>query len=204
MLSATKNHGVEAPEAGMGGSIPTAPSGVPVINPRNRRAGKVLAAHQVFTASGGLQFQAYVRNTFDEQDKIDGVKHCLRVIATPRLEGGGYGSPLKADEHLSLEVARDSLLGLAGVFAGHQPSCSVRVPRPGKDLKELHLKRQAERGRPPFFLTLSAGKRSCSVGFGLYDAWAYRMVVARVLVGLFPHLDTALLQASFEETARGL
>lgn len=178
--------------------------GVTLVNPKNPRAGIVIASHYCFAAAG-IQFQCYRRNTFqqDTQTAI-GVKNCLRVVGTVRHGRNDYASPTDGDESVSLEVSGDALLGVASVLAGDRLEHVVTVPRPDHEIKTLLLRHQPKTPEKPFYIEMSEGRRYVRTSVPAYHVWAFRMVVAHVLRLYFPSMEAGLLLSTFTDAARFL
>lgn len=183
---------------------------VPLVNPDNIRAGKYLATHQIF-GSAGLHFGAYQRNRFDEAGSPTGIKNCLRLTATARINAREYGSPHDENQRVRLELEGDALMQLHAVLAGRRASYTYELVRAGTEKKVLEVKYQAS-GRAPFFVRLSEGNRNYATPFGLADSYAIQMAIGQVLAAQFPgiaidflmqrHLSMSLLEANERATSK--
>lgn len=184
-------------------TVKTAP-GVTLVNPKNPRAGVVIASHYCFAAAG-IQFQCYRRNTFQQDAEMAiGVKNCLRVVGTARHGRNDYASPTDDNESISLEVSGDALMGIAAVFAGTRIEHSIVVPRPSHDTKALLVRHQPDIPEKPFYIEMSEGKRFIRTSVPSYHAWSFRMVIAHVLRLYFPTLESDMLLSTFTDAARFL
>jgi hypothetical protein len=174
----------------------------PLVNPDNKRAGQVDASH-VFFGGCGLQFQAYRRNRFREQEVV-GIKTCLRVVAQEKLDRNSFGSLDEHDQVITMEIDGDALLGVHAVLIGQSNEFVHRIVRPGKSPKKIHVKYQADKGnaRPLFFISLTDGSRTYATAFGPSTSWCFTMVIAVVLKMQFPSLPEVLLIESHSAMAR--
>ena len=171
---------------------------VRVLNPKNPRDG-IINNEEIFFGGAGLKFISLSRNTLNDNSQITGIKHCLKVQMVDKKEHNKYGKFSDSNDVILMELKLEHTQGIAGVLYGTKKEYKCAIIRPGKEKKQLHI-RKHNKSDSGFSITLSHGGMSFSTGFDSAIGWSLLMVILSVLKSIHPTLNEQTLITTFIRT----
>lgn len=152
------------------------------------RAGRYLLSHFFFSGSVRGTFAAYSR----PQEGQKAWKVCVRVELLPK---DAQARAAQGEAPITMELKEQDLQRILVVLREPDSSHVVRIPRPGREVKELRVYRNGD--AEEIVITLREGDRLLRGVFGPWDGFWLQLVAMRVLQEISGGLPVAAVWDAF-------